>query len=204
MIINRTTQKFLIGLAFTCGILMSSTMVNASPCSPTTTPPEPPAGFTGLSFNTLYCGNDPFDGQGGYINGSPSLIKWTPLNSFEEGIATGTYVGNLTLSSLTYTGGDLTGGTWSWTHDFGELFPTIMVVKASDGFFIQSVAGLLTGTFSTLGLLEGHALSHLSFYDGAGGGDSVPDVPLPAALPMLLAGLGGLTWLSRRRSSSAA
>jgi hypothetical protein len=38
-------------------------------------------------------------------------------------------------------------------------------------------------------------------------GDNTPEVPLPAALPLLLGGLGGLVWISRRqkrRGSSAA
>ena len=206
-------KKYLIGMAFTSGLLMSTGMALAVPCSSTSDPPSAPAGYVGVQYSTVYCGNDPFwEGQGGYINGTPSLVKFNSDDSpdgfdgGEEGVAStvlglGAYIDNLVLSGLIYDGDDLIGGNWSWTSDAGELLPTIMLIKAGSAWFIESVAGLLAGTFSTE-LLDSKNLSHISFYDSA----RVivpPEVPLPAALPLLLTALGGMTWLSRRRKSGS-
>lgn len=227
MKINTATKKYAIGLAFTCGLLMGASLVNAAPCSSTTDPPAatstPPGsltpGYTGVQFGVLYCGNDPKPFGESYINGSPSLVKFesdgessTGFDDGEEGVAStfGTpgqysYIDNLILSNLIYDDDDdLIGGDWAWTSDVGELFPTIMLLKAGDNFLIQSVAGLLSGTFSTLGLLEGKNLSHISFYDTAGGGSTTPEIPLPAGILLLISALGGLGFLARFRKANVA
>ncbi len=165
--------------------------------------------LTGLTPGTVYSGNDPFDGQGGCINGSPSLVKYnvqtngTNPDSFAagvNGIAPGTYTDNVTFSNLGFKAGDpgkgdeIISGTWSWAAQANELLPTIVVIKAGPEFFFYSIlAGTLSGSFDTT-LLGNKGLSHISFYDGARA-----VVPLPAALPLMLGGLAGLGYIASRR-----
>lgn len=218
MKVNTSTKNYIVGMALACGLFMGPSLVNAAPCNSTSTPPAATEtapgsltpGYTGVLFDQLYCGNDPNPFSGSYINGSPSLVKFNSdgesLTGFDdgtEGVASSfgspgqfSYIDNVIFSNLIYNGDDLIGGTWTWTSDVGELFPKIMLLKAGDSFFIQSVAGLLSGTFSTLGLLDGKNLSHISFYD-TGRSGSTPEVPLPAGILLLLSALGGLGVLIR-------
>ena len=207
-------RRAFLGAALVTGILGSAGFASADTVScinPTATPSgSATPGYTGLLFNTVYCGNDPFDGQGGYINGSPSLVKINILDLAVDvpapgvdGIGPGNQATDLVLSLLGYSGGEIKSGTWTLAHQAGELVPTIVVIKAGPAFFLQSViAGVLTGTFNTA-LLGNKGLSHISLYDGAKPGGGTPEVPIPAALPLLLTGIGGLTWLSRRKKSAS-
>ena len=66
-----------------------------------------------------------------------------------------------------------------------------------DTAFFKNVSGQpITLTFTT-GQASG--LSHVTVY----GGDFTPTIPAPAALPLLLTGIAGLGWLSRRRTKKA-
>lgn len=223
MKINTMVKKYAIGVAFTCGLLMSSGLANATTCSSTSTPPAATEtaddsltpGYIGVVFGQLYCGSDPKPFDEIYINGSPSLVKFnsdeeslTGFDEGEEGVASFfgdpgefSYIDNVIFSDLIYDGDDLIGGTWTWTFDAGELLPTIMLLKAGDNFFIQSVAGLLAGTFSTE-LFDFQNLSHISFYDT--GRNQFPPVPLPAGILLLISALGGLGFLSRFRKAGSA
>ncbi|HUQ38291.1 MAG TPA: VPLPA-CTERM sorting domain-containing protein [Aestuariivirga sp.] len=194
--LNRMASKYLLGAAFMSCMLLTSGVAQATSDNCTY---ADPGDFQSLAVDTAYCGNDPFGGQGGYINNTPSLVKWTPPSTEEEGIAAGDYADDISVTSLG------TSGTWTWTHDENELYPQYVLYKAGSGFFISLVTDLTDVTWSTVTLLGGHAISHISWYNhGTPPGGGIDPIPVPAAFPLLLSALGGLTWLSRRRRKTPA
>ena len=98
-------------------------------------------------------------------------------------------------------------GVWSVFPAVDSFF--VVTIKAADFFAAYLFSGLsdvLGGTFSVVGATKDAdptktkyaGLSHLSVYTGP-----VSPVPLPAALPLLMMGLGGIAWLGRRRNQKA-
>jgi hypothetical protein len=158
-------------------------------------------------------GNDPFGGHEkglyGTFNGieisSPSLAKCDvpegPLScSWENGAVAGE---NYTSAFQIGFTDDKTG-TWSFTGD-GSLshLPSYMVVKAAKNWALYALDGALSGSWSTAGLLTPNGknqagVSHISFYNSAAA------IPLPAAGWLILAGLGGLGAIARKRKARAA
>jgi hypothetical protein len=208
-------RKFIVGGVFASGLLVASGIAHATPVAPTCTTIASNAAYNSLSFGVEYCGNTPFVGEPigdpyGYVNNSPSLVKWTPGDPATElnGVASGNYLDNLFDMTISADG---TSGTWKWLVQANELLPSILAVKASNSFFlidlssVAIVAGVLSGSWNTDNLIENkngvpQALSHLVFYDHRGSGDIGGEVPLPAGLPLLFSGLGGLAWIARRKS----
>jgi hypothetical protein len=106
----------------------------------------------------------------------------------------------------TVTASDLQAGTWSVDPNVSS--PFVVVLKASTYFaayLFEGLSGVPGGEFSvegttvkTSGNGAGFAdLSHISVYD-------TTVVPLPAAAWLLIGGLGGLGWVSRRRKAATA
>ena len=95
-------------------------------------------------------------------------------------------------------------GTWSFTGNSSLThLPAYMVVKAATNWAIYALDGALSGDWSTAGLMTPNGknqagVSHVSFYNSAA------PVPLPAAGWLLVAGLGGIGALARRRKAAAA
>lgn len=173
-------------------------------------------------------GNDPFGGNNGFIRVgdyySPGLAKCdegteddqndTPreCDDWEGGVADGDYT---EAFDLEYTS-DLTF-TWSFTAEDvtgidsdDVLFPKFVAVKSgspndpnsNNGYYLFDVTGHLSGSISVASTDSTdsffNSISHVSFYDT---GDDTPPIPLPAAGWMLLAGVGGLAAMRRRRKS---
>jgi hypothetical protein len=156
-------------------------------------------------------GNDPFGGQEqglyGTFNGveisSPSLAKCdVPDKSLSCDWENGAVPGEDYTSAFTLGFNDDKSGTWSFLGDPSLTHaPAYMVVKAATTWALYSLDGVLSGDWSTAGLLtkKGNqaGVSHVSFYN------SVAPIPVPAAAWLLLAGLGGLGVVGRRRKATA-
>ena len=173
-------------------------------------------------------GNDPFGGNsGGFIRVedyvSPGLAKcdegteeedFTAFecvdDDWEDGVADGNYEDAFFLE---YT----SALSFDWSFDASAvtgidpedvLDPKFVAVKSGisgsqgSGYYIFDVTGHVSGSISVESTdstkSQFNSISHVSFYDT---GEDVPPVPLPAAGWMLLAGVGGLAAMRRRRKS---
>lgn len=81
-----------------------------------------------------------------------------------------------------------TGQTQSFDTGSGD--------NASDLFTDLNFVGISELTFSLPG---SGAIDDLTFEISEFGGETPAPIPVPAALPLMLAGLGGLAWVGRRR-----
>jgi hypothetical protein len=167
-----------------------------------------------LTLVGYFSGNDPFGGQEkglyGTFNGvqisSPSLAKCdVPGGSLSCSWENGAVTGEDYTSAFTIGFNSSKSGTWGFTggptltHE-----PAYMAVKASTNWALYALDGALSGIWSTAGLLTPNGknqagVSHISFYNSA----APAAVPLPAAAWLLLAGLGGLGAVARKRSARA-
>ena len=111
------------------------------------------------------------------------MKTFTPFN----GVAAGTYTDDFTLTNLILSSSnELISGTWNYAPDPGQLFPTMVAIKAGNAFFFYSIiAGTLSGNWNTA-LLGNKNLSDITFYDGAGR----IVTPLPPAAILFLSALG--------------
>lgn len=105
-------------------------------------------------------------------------------------------------SLFALTGAPGQSGTWDVLDDTIDI--AYITVKAANSFALYAVGGANSGVWSTLGILNNGGnqpnLSHISFWTA---GD-VSDVPVPAALPLFLAGLGAMGFAGRRESKKRA
>jgi hypothetical protein len=138
---------------------------------------------------TLYTGYVPAFGEIG-------LFGQTTWNEVGRVDRPGTEDGTL---NLTYDAGNKSGG-WSIDGNWAGITSAMLVIKGSNGFIAYLLDLTSTsGTWSTVGLVNNGgnrpAISHGSLY-------TVAAVPVPAAGFMLLAGIGGLAALRRRRKAA--
>lgn len=118
-----------------------------------------------------------------------NLTNWSFLAKYENPDG-GAETNGLTVS----------GNTWSFA---GSLFyeAVAIILKQGNTFSAYLFDGGLasTGTWSTPGFGQGAGgLSHMSIYTS---GNPTSPIPLPAAGWLMLAGLGGLVAVRRRRKS---
>ena len=107
------------------------------------------------------------------------------------------------LDNFTLTGAGTPSGTFSFNDQAEGIAITHMILKASNGFAVFDLNGATSGDWMTTpdlvnGSGAGRNISHLSFFGAASG--VVPSIPAPAALPMLIAAMGGLALMTQRRS----
>lgn len=165
-----------------------------------------------VSFTTL--GGSPgaavFDTtcMGGACNGDDDLI---PGMQGENGIEGNVLI--LQEDGSPIPDDDVQGGSITLTLTAGNAFQFLGASTIDDTTFTfsSSVDGLLGSTTNTADNETSMASFTSSFlglgdsitigYGGSGGVDSLilAPVPVPAALPLLLAGLGGLAWVGRRK-----
>ena len=168
----------------------------------------------GVAAATLvgtFPGNDPFGGQekglygtfGTHEISSPSLAK-CDVDSLSCDWENGAVEGEDYTSAFSIGFDGDKSGTWSFAANPSLTHgPAYMVVKAATNWALYALDGALSGDWSTAGLMTPNGknqagVSHISFYNSAA------PVPLPAAGWLLIAGLGGLGALARRRKAAAA
>lgn len=95
-------------------------------------------------------------------------------------------------------GAPVSGLSGSWSTP--DAVDYITVKAGSLGYILYSAGGLTSGSWSTMGLLNGGgnqpAVSHISYWSGA----PTAAVPLPAAGMLLLTALGGFAAFGRRKA----
>jgi hypothetical protein len=154
--------------------------------------------------------NDPFGGNDkglyGSFNGteisSPSLAK-CDVDVRTCDWENGAVAGEDYTAAFDITFDNNKEGSWSFTaSSLLTHLPTFMAVKASTTWALYALDGALSGDWSTGDLRTPGGnqpnVSHISFYNG-GTSPSPSPVPLPAAAWLLVAGLGGLGAVARRR-----
>lgn len=136
------------------------------------------------------------------LNGTvfPSLLDGAVEFAVNEATKTWTYTAGATDPAIKY-----------WVHKQSNGFTLFWDVLASDigiGKACETYSSLSCMLVAQAGIISGSwtgDYSHLSWYDTRPPNQNTV-VPIPAALPLLLGGMGGLAWLSRRqkRKGSAA
>jgi hypothetical protein len=166
-------------------------------------------------------------GQGGFdrctFQGSPSIAKferieiidenpfvglrsegnmttWPTLDVLDQDVP-GTTGVNIIIGEFTLNvSADLTTIAWSYAKNApGDPNIVWVILSAGGDGEATNVAGMTSGTVTTVGLLQGRDFSHITFFDTSNG---VPpaEMPEPSALLLLGGGLAALGLMRRRRS----
>lgn len=120
------------------------------------------------------------------------------INTWEEAARIDEPASSDGILSMTYAAG-LKSGTWT-VSSWDGIAEAMLVVKGSNGFiaYLIDITAGLTGNWTTDALLNNGGqqpeISHLTLYT------TPAAIPLPAGLPLLLAGLGALALLRRRKA----
>lgn len=149
----------------------------------------------------------PFDECIEPVYGSPVIAKYDLDNDVWTIAAQ--FAASVTSSMFSFVGGT-PGSTGTWNYDPGLCADcpdvTSYVLKSGAGFrhyWTNPQTAITTGDWVTLANANGggNGFSHITWYDTDGGGDTGFVIPVPAALPLLLTGLGILGIARSRRKA---
>ena len=211
MKINTATRTFAIGLAFTCGLLMSTGLANAATVTATTRLTQLIANLPSLRRLQLLHASDSGGGAND-INGDPSqdvifaqgyqIIDKDP-NLGET--ATPPDIKGLFPDALTITGAGTNSGTFSLTLPLVSLTLFLFLESGNNLDPVWVAFALIDGITSGSWSINFNSLSHATLYAKVDPTYVPPgEVPLPAGLVLLFSALGGLGFLSRFRKAGAA
>ena len=201
MKINTLTKKYAIGLAFACGMLMNSSLASANTINivdgavinGTLTSGAAPVVFLGY-----LPGETPYVAPGVTDLASAQLFTFHPSNPSNEedffdalaGVSVGaaTQVLCVGVNPACQHNVAVSAATTYFSLKLGDSYAFF---KNTTGFILALIYNQVDGV--------GGGLSHVTLYGNRLPFNNAPTVPLPAAFPLLLGALGGLTWLSRSR-----
>lgn len=196
-------RKTLLTAAFFLGLIGAQSAIAAT-CTATEASKVTPLDGGASPNCQTFSGND----SEGVLNGLTlfGFDDWSLLARDNAG--TGGWgtpdSGDSTAFSLTNTvfdgDGEPVSGDWTINDiSFGDY---VFVVKASNEFFAYLIDGF-AGTFASAAVNnkgKTQAISHISVYARGSSGSS--PVPVPAALPLMLSGVGVLGMLRLRRRTA--
>lgn len=154
-------------------------------------------------FVGQFDGNDPFPDD---LMGSPALAKCDdgaegnhPIvcDNWLDGGAEGDYSNafSLTYDSESSFDWSFDGSLVTGTTDV--LIPLFIAIKAGSDYLVYELTeGELSGSIDISNIDE-MAISHVSFYD-----TGTPEIPIPAAIWLMGAGLAGLGFAGRRKKQA--
>ena len=168
-------------------------------------------------FNTLCTGYGAPDGCNGDIDLVPGVANTTGGNQGQDGVSGNVLILQADEQGKPNPNDDANGGTITFTFVSGNPFSIMGFSVVDDGDFemLTSMDGSVgavnlpgdndTAMVSvTTGLFTPGDTFTLNYNTDSGAFDSIvlDVVPVPAALPLLLAGLGGFAVLRRRRKAA--
>jgi hypothetical protein len=167
-----------------------------SPGGVTTSPPGTAYDFTGLPFTFT---TDPLANQWGWAIGDVTPQDPSDVEGYIE-----TWTG-LTLDPVIEFGNFVDGATSFTTTLLAEIIS--VHIGGGELVFIFDTATLFTlSDYVQVKLCKGQeeclkagGLSNFRTYNYTDNNQNVPEVPLPAALPLLLSALAGVGYVARRR-----
>lgn len=203
MKINTATKKYMIGMAFTCGLLMSSGLANAATVA---CPGTDGTGDREFQLDTATVATCLASGVGN-INGNSDAINalgYITLDKSDNNSSDMLYP-----LALTIVGSGTLGGSFSFVAPSG-YFNFVIAFKSGQGDLdpdwaaFALPAGVTSGLWS---IISGEqSLSHANLYAKECPGECSPleTVPLPAGILLLISAIGGLGFLARFRKAGAA
>lgn len=131
---------------------------------------------------------------------SDLFIDGNSSNPTNEALFVSTVTG-VTYSATTQKTAGIVQGAASFTTS--ALYILLKIGNEPNLTIIKNTGGLNNVFTYTPKAGEGAGLSHYAEFGRFGGGGGTGEIPLPAGMPLMLAGLGAMAFLARRKARKA-